>query len=380
MQVGGRKINGESAGVLMYYCETMPIDQVTPGMIIGKSVEDRLGRHLVERGMTLNAYIIQHLKEYGFEELTIQVHEEPDKKAETIAPSIRNTIKLLREPDQAKVTFQENFRARVSKGIQYIYAGPTEHELAHAATVMSEDLLRAIEKNNAIAINISELQTSDEYTFKHSVDVATISMVIARRRGWKRHQIIEVGEAGLLHDIGKTKIPNELLNKAERLTDEEFQILKGHSLLGYELVKDNREVSPAIALGILQHHEKIDGSGYPFGATVSQIHPYAKVIAVADIYDALVTERPYKKGYSNKDAIAILMSMTDKLDMDILQAFLSAIILYPVDSQVMLSNGEVAQVVRNNPNLSLRPVVVGLASGNVYDLSSRECSNLVIMT
>ncbi|MCR4629042.1 MAG: HD-GYP domain-containing protein [Clostridium sp.] len=364
----------------MYYCETMPIDQVTPGMIIGKSVEDRLGRHLVERGMTLNAYIIQHLKEYGFEELTIQVHEEPDKKAETIAPSIRNTIKLLREPDQAKVTFQENFRARVSKGIQYIYAGPTEHELAHAATVMSEDLLRAIEKNNAIAINISELQTSDEYTFKHSVDVATISMVIARRRGWKRHQIIEVGEAGLLHDIGKTKIPNELLNKAERLTDEEFQILKGHSLLGYELVKDNREVSPAIALGILQHHEKIDGSGYPFGATVSQIHPYAKVIAVADIYDALVTERPYKKGYSNKDAIAILMSMTDKLDMDTLQAFLSAIILYPVDSQVMLSNGEVAQVVRNNPNLSLRPVVVGLASGNVYDLSSRECSNLVIMT
>ena len=171
----------------------------------------------------------------------------------------------------------------------------------------------------------------------------------------------------------------EGMNKPTRLTDEEFEIVKNHSLYGYEMVKDNREVSDAIALGILQHHEKIDGSGYPFGAKASQIHPYAKVISVADIYDALVTERPYKKGYSNNDAISILMTMTNELDMDNLQAFLSAIILYPVDSQVCLSNGEIAQVVRRNPNLALRPVVVGLSTGEVYDLSSRECANLTIV-
>ena len=267
----------------------------------------------------------------------------------------------------------------MAKGIQYIYNCHDEHELARTATVLSEDLLRTIEKNNAVAININELKTSDEYTFKHSVDVATIAMVIARRRGWERHEIMEVGEAGLLHDIGKMRVPQEVMNKPTRLTDEEFEIVKNHSLYGYEMVKDNREVSDAIALGILQHHEKIDGSGYPFGAKASQIHPYAKVISVADIYDALVTERPYKKGYSNNDAISILMTMTNELDMDNLQAFLSAIILYPVDSQVCLSNGEIAQVVRRNPNLALRPVVVGLSTGEVYDLSSRECANLTIV-
>jgi len=238
----------------------------------------------------------------------------------------------------------------------------------------------AINANNAIAIDISTLKTSDEYTFKHSVDVATMAMIIGKQQCLPDKQIYELGVSGLLHDIGKTKVPASILNKPARLTDEEFAVMKQHSVFGYHMLQECNEFNNDICMAVLQHHEKINGNGYPLGFDAPRITPYARILAVADIYDALVTERPYKKAFSQKDAIELIMSMTEELDIKAMKSFLESIILYPVDSIVELSNGEKAKVVSNNNSYILRPTVVGITSGRVYNLGEdMDCANIVIL-
>lgn len=132
-------------------------------------------------------------------------------------------------------------------------------------------------------------------------------------------------------------------------------------------------------MGVLQHHEKLNGKGYPMGVAAEKIYPYAKILAIADIYDALVTERPYKKAFSQQDAIEMIMAMTDELDITYMRNFLGIVILYPVNSIVTLSNGEKAKVLENNPQYPLRPKVVGLRTGKVYNLSDDiKCASLII--
>jgi HD-GYP domain-containing protein (c-di-GMP phosphodiesterase class II) len=182
-----------------------------------------------------------------------------------------------------------------------------------------------------------------------------------------------------LHDIGKSRISNELLNKPGRLTEEEFRHMKQHSVYGYNIIKSKGELKEPIKLAVLQHHEKMNGSGYPFGVHSSKICTYAKILSVLDIYDALVTERPYKEAYTPRDAVEMIMAMTSELDIKAMKSFLGSVILYPVDSIVNLSNGEQAKVVENYPEAILRPKVVGLQSGRVYDLAGDlACASIII--
>lgn len=354
--------------------------QLKPGMKIDHAVLDRLGRNLVTRGSVLDEYIIESLIKLGVMSVYIQDGEyEPEEEQLPISPAAQKNIEKLRTDDRAKVTLSDSVRKRVAEGIQFVYSNAESKELADATDSIANDLLATIEANNAIAIDISALKTSDEYTFKHSVDVATISMIVAKKQGLPKAQIREIGVAGLLHDVGKIKIPSEILNKPGRLDDNEFAIMKQHPVFGYELIKDRNEFGPAVALGVLQHHEKTNGTGYPMKMPAEKICPYAKILSVADIYDALVTERPYKAAFSQRDAVEMIMSMTAELDMNAMKSFLESMILYPVDTIVELSNGESAKVVKNNPHYILRPVVVGLTSGTVYDLGEDiNCANIII--
>ena len=206
-----------------------------------------------------------------------------------------------------------------------------------------------------------------------------MSMVLAKQQGLSQKQIYEIGVAGLLHDIGKTKIPLDILNKPARLTDEEFAVMKQHPVFGYRMIKDRDEFSNEICMAVLQHHEKMNSKGYPVGFPSDKITQYARILTIADIYDALVTERPYKSAFSQSEAVEMIMSMTGELDLTAMKSFLESMILYPVDSIVELSNGEKAKVVKNNPHYILRPTVVGIKSGRVYDLSMDiKCANIII--
>lgn len=355
--------------------------QLQPGMKLDHPVVDRLGRNLVARGAELDDYMIDSLLKLGIMSVYIQDGEEEEELQDLpVCPEAERNIEKLRTEDRAKVTLSASIRERVSTGIQFIYNNTDSEEMTAATTSIADDLMNTINSNNAIAIDISTLKTSDEYTFKHSVDVATISMIVAKQQGLSAQEIHEIGVSGLLHDIGKTKIPNEILNKPGKLDDSEFAIMRQHSTYGYNMIKNRPEFSPAVCLGVLQHHEKINGKGYPMGVTEDKLCPYARILSVSDIYDALVTERPYKKAYSQRDAVEMIMSMTMELDINAMKSFLESMILYPVDSIVELSNGEKARVVKNSPHYILRPTVVGLTSGTVYNLGDDlACASIIIL-
>jgi HD-GYP domain-containing protein (c-di-GMP phosphodiesterase class II) len=295
------------------------------------------------------------------------------------APAVQKKIDKNTVQDRAKVKLTESVKARVAEGVQYLYNDTSSESFTSTTRNITDDLMRAIDENEAVAVDISALKVSDEYTFKHSVDVATMSMIVGRKHGLSDKEVYELGISGLLHDVGKSKIPNEILNKATKLTDEEFAMMKQHSLFGYGILKEKNDLSNSIKLGVLQHHEKMNSTGYPMGVSSDKINLFARIISVADIYDALVTERPYKKPFSPRDALEMIMSMTNELDINVMRSFLESIILYSVGTDVELSTGEKARVVENNPKYVLRPKVVGLTSGKMYDLSEIENSNIVIV-
>lgn len=352
------------------------------GMIIDQEIADESGRMLVARGQKMDNGKIASLIRMGINEVYVLIDvEKPstDDKQE-ISEKTRKIIEENIVEDRTRVELTESVKERVKEGIQYLYSNTESESFSDTTNNIAGHLMRTINESNAIAVDIDALKVSDEYTFKHSVDVATMAMIIAKKYGLSDREIYEIGVAGLLHDIGKSKIPNEILNKPGRLTDEEFDIMRQHSVLGYKILQDKTDISDAIKIGVLQHHEKINGSGYPMGIRNNRISIYARILAVADIYDALVTERPYKKGFSKRDAVEMIMSMTGELDFDAMKSFLGSVILYPVNSTVELSNGESARVVENDANCVLRPKVVGLSTGRIYNLSTDiNCASVVIV-
>ena len=356
---------------------------IKPGMILEQTIADRADRVLIARGTQLDEYLIESMRKMGITGVYIRTGVIEDKDTEeqpVITAQVQQKIDQRQVKDRAKVHLSESVKKRVAEGIQYLYQDTESSNFMDVTKSITNDLVKAIDDNDAIAVDISALKVSDEYTFKHSVDVATMAMIVSRQYGFNDEQVRQIGVSGLLHDIGKSRIPTEVLNKAQKLTDEEFALIKKHSLLGYEILKDKPELSNAVKMGVLQHHEKINGSGYPMGVTEEQIHIFAKIIAVTDIYDALVTERPYKKAFTPRNAVEMIMAMTGELDLQVMQSFLESVILYPVGTNVDLSNGEKARVVANNPKFVLRPTVVGLNSGRVYELSTDlNCANVIIL-
>lgn len=358
------------------YTSTRLLDE---GMMIDQAIIDRTGRILIARKTVLDHFLIDSLRKMGVPGVYIREGEEdPDEDIE-VAPETLETIAKLKVADRAKVKLSDSVKQRVSQGIQFLYSDTSSSDFANTANNITYSLMQAISENDAVAMNIDALKVSDEYTFKHSVDVATMAMIIARKSGLPNKDVYQIGVAGLLHDVGKSHIPNEILNKAGKLTEEEFTVMKNHTIYGYNILKEKSEISNEIIAGVLQHHEKINGRGYPLKLADKQITPYARVLSVADIYDALVTERPYKKGFSAHDALEMIMAMTDELDVDFMRSFIDTVILYPVDTSVTLSNGERARVVKNTPHYPMRPKVVGLKSGKVYDLANDiNCASIII--
>ena len=352
------------------------------GMRIDQEIENSRGHSLIVRGSYLDDYQIEALKKLNIGGVYIKEGEDDEESSSVDEPTsaiAKNNISKFREADPAKVNLSVSVKKRISEGI-HLYSDTSNPHFAQTTTTITSDLMRAIDDNAAVAVDISALKTSDEYTFKHSVDVATMSMIVAKNMNMSQQDVYNIGIAGLLHDMGKSRIPLNILNKPGRLTDEEFAVMKQHSLLGYRIIKEKNKFNDNICFAVLQHHEKMDGSGYPMGVSSDKIVPYAKILSVVDVYDALVTERPYKKAFSQRTAVEMVMSMSGELDITAMRSFLSSVILYPVDSTVELSNGEKARVVKNSALSVLRPTVVGLQSGRVYNLAEDlSCASVVIL-
>lgn len=218
------------------------------------------------------------------------------------------------------------------------------------------------------------IRKQDDYTFHHSINVAIISGIVGKWVGLSGEELKDLIFSGLLHDIGKTQIPLEILNKPAKLTAAEMEIVKDHTIQGYKMLLRALGVNESILCGVLQHHEKIDGTGYPFRISGEHIHPFAKIIAVADIYDAMTSDRVYHVKQTPFEVIEeIKQAIFGKLDPAICMTFLRNIFNYFIGANVLLSNGEEAEIIYQSDQYP----VVCTRDGKFIDLEIHKDISIV---
>ena len=236
---------------------------------------------------------------------------------------------------------------------------------------IANNIVEEIRECETMIVETINLSTYDNYTYNHSVNVDILSVILGVACGLRDDELRKLSQAALLHDIGKTCVPIEIINKPGRLTPEEYEEVKKHPRYGYNMLRDNYEVSSVARNAILSHHENEDGTGYPRGLTTEKIHLFAKIIHIADVYDALTTKRVYKDAMNPADALEYLMGNTERMfHKDLVATFLEYVAPYPLGVQVELSTGQKAIVVKNNRSMLSRPVV-RLDGGATIDLLER---------
>ena len=280
--------------------------------------------------------------------------------------------------DDRIVRLNEQVKTRITEDVTKLFDDIESDSNASLAQNISDTIVNDVLKKDGVGLNLDELKVSDEYTFKHSVDVAAGSIILAKYLGLGADNIRDIGTAGVLHDIGKIMIPNEILNKNGKLTDKEFAVIKNHPVYGYQMLSKNQSIAEPIRRAVLFHHEKFCGGGYPSGLKGNEIPLYARVLSVIDVFDALVTERPYHKAYSVADTLEVMYTMYAQFDAEVFQAFLKSLIVYPIGSVITLSNGVQAQVIKTNKGYPLRPVVKDIKTGEELDLSRDYLSLLIV--
>jgi HD-GYP domain-containing protein (c-di-GMP phosphodiesterase class II) len=296
-------------------------------------------------------------------------------------------VKALRDTRIDRKSIQEESNKAMSRAVMFMGEVMRAVEQKHPIQVtkalrLTQRMADIIQVDESVLVGLTSIKDYDEYTFAHSVNVSVTSMVIADRLGLPRSEIAEIGIAGLLHDIGKMHVPLSVLNKTDALEPVEWEAMTRHPMLGVtELsrVRSLRMIASPLFV-TLQHHVQVSGSGYPHKPGGWDLHRHTRIVAVADVYDAMTTARSYRREpLTPGKALRFIHKMGGKIfDPIVVKAFIRAMGLYPVGSAVKLDTGECAVVVRQNPDTQLahRPVVLRIGadgpSGEPVDLAARH--------
>jgi len=268
------------------------------------------------------------------EEAHQRLHEELPR-AERIFTASKKTIReLLESVKKDKAINIEQSKQLVSECVTSILANP-----------------------NAM-FWLTRIKDSDEYTSEHCLRVSIIAIAFGQMLGLNQQELETIGMCGLLHDVGKMKIPPEILNKPGPLTDDEFKIMKEHTVLGYIFLKQHGGIDEVVCNVAHSHHERVDGQGYPQQLESDRIGTYAKIIAIIDAYDALTSDRVFREGLAPIEALSIIFKERGShFDSELVEKFIQMIGIYPPGSLVEMTNGETGIVLAANPDQKLKPKV-----------------------
>lgn len=368
-----------------------------PGMIVAEDTYTEQNRLVMQKDTILTAEIIQKLRYYSVKSVIILI---PDGEAPSTAttptagavqatgtPRTAGTAPAA-SPAQANATpaaTEPTYFERVQNSSEFL---EFQHEFTNSLNKFQRNLNDIVIKNTATVVEdmlntvgkvfdksrnplhlldmMQCMRGFDDMTYTHSMNVALICHVIGVWLNLSPDNLNILVTCGMLHDIGKLKIPNEVITKPGKLTDKEFQLIQMHPQLGYDILK-NKLLDDRIKTAALQHHERFDGKGYPQHLSGSSIDYFASIVTIADVYDAMTSDRCYRKGICPFEVIAHLEEQKDLYEPGVLYLFMRRTVEAYINTEVLLSNGERGKVVLLNANLPSRPTV--MTDQGMHDLS-----------
>lgn len=350
------------------------VEAIRPGMRVARTVAASDGKVLLTMGTALRESYIEPLQKQGLVAIYVVNDLAPDVAAPDMVPdaarkSLQQELALV--VGQVRPTFAVSGR----DGVAQMSVGVDSSRLSRALETVVGHLM----SNSRVVFNLKDIRTCDEYTLGHSVSVSILAVLLGTVIGYNASELNGLGIGALLHDIGKTATPPEILNKPGPLTPEEYAVMCQHPTVGWHILREQRSIRSTAAIVALQHHERWEGGGYPQGLQGEQIYKHSRICAVADCFDAMTADRPYRKGLSSAVALQVLQEgMRGYFDPSVLFSFTQCVAPYPVGSLVEVTGGMqavVASVTRGHtyrPRLRLLRSSDGQALPGDRELELRE--------
>lgn len=316
------------------------IKDLQPGMILAQPLLNKKGDVFLARNVSVSKFMVQRIREKQYRGAYIY-----DKLSKGINP-----------------------RNQLPTDVQLKTMCALKDMDIDRCAYLSGEILDSLKHADNISMNINSLAAYDGPTYMHSLNVAMYAGTFGLLYGMEYERVSKLIAAALLHDIGKTRIPEDILNKPGSLSEEEFAEIKKHPQYGYDMLKDMVSISPLVRVPILEHHENYDGSGYPRGLVDKETHIFSKIIHICDVYDAMLSKRCYKDAINPWEVIDFITIHRNIMFNGVLvDFFLQSLIPYPEGMLVKLSDGRTAVVASQNKGFPQSPVVRDMR-GNVVDL------------
>lgn len=325
--------------------------ELEPGMIVADDIIDATGRLVLAQGQALDADTISKLEFFSISEVVI---DEPD----SVAVASVSEISGNRSSEEFKA-FATDYSEVVRLVKDNLDNLAQKGQPVNADTLIKAVYLLINDCKTIIQVFyvMYNMEPTDEAIYHHSLNVAIISVILGRWLGYRRPDLNQLALAGIVHDIGKLTIPIGILNKSGKLTDEEFALIKNHVKSGYDIIK-NQVMDARVKDAVMYHHERCDGTGYPFGSKSNNISDFAKIIAIADVYDAMTSSRSYRQGHCPFEVIRIFDSEgLSKYDPKFIMTFMENIVSAYLHNNVELSDGRIGEIVMINKKCLYKPIV-----------------------
>ncbi len=311
-------------------------EDLEPGMVIARTVVGLDGRSLLTENTRLSETYIERLNTLGIRSIYIK-----DGLADVEIPPVISEKALA----AVSSTLDTTIKKITNRNLLNI------DNLKRGVSLLIEDIM----SNRHLLIQLDDIHSHDDYLFFHSINVAVFSIMVGMSMNYTESKLMELGLGALMHDIGMTMIDKSIVKKQTPLNTSELEIVRGHPEIGFNILRTYKEVSTMSAHIAFQHHERVSGTGYPRGLEGNQIIEYAKVVSVADTFDAIVSDRPNRNGYTSSEATTILKKLNNVyFDPEIVEALIENIAKYPIGCVLLLNTGQLAMVTgvtKNNANL-----------------------------
>ena len=340
----------------------LPVSKLKDGMVLGQSLFNTAGGSYLVKGQPVTIDYIRKLRQIGIQSVTVT--------------SMDPAHKLPPPPDVIEEKTRINAISTVYNTFQSIEENGTLDTTALQR--VTDSIVFDLFENRNNLVQLTDIRAHDAYTFAHSVNVAVLSAMMGMLCHMPRDEISLITLGGLLHDLGKVDVSSAILTKNRGLSDREFKIMKNHPLDGSRRILNVSDLPKKSILAAIaaQHHEHIDGSGYPNGITGNEMHHYAKITAIADVYDALTSERPYKKAYMPNIAYNIMHNINKgQFDQDLLDTFFNNVALYP-EGAVLKTTFGFAVVKESRFGRTTTPIIILFADTNGKLLNERSVIDL----